>query len=291
MRAFLLFFTFCFSVSPIMADTSDTFNAVYGQDEDLLHSDLNQSLDQQLQIIEERVKQIDPEIVEKYANDGKYEKIYNYQHFLANRVYETKAEQFLNRLQEHAKSKGYKVTKASEGIDDTYILELPTYMKSPECYENGDIRDIRKCEYPKDYDFSLLSISESEIFFMLDNMETIYSYFVIRDGSGSEIGDESKDVESGEFMLELSETKLSHKEYLDFENRHIYCNWGAEIPYAKESNKCSKNSILTKKCAEIMQLSMEAYDECLGEYIYLPATDVKSVIHNFLYDSQRNSIK
>ena len=223
--------------------------------------------DETLPFIEERMKEINPDLVAKMANAENMDKIYEYQNFMARHIFDIKTKHYIEKLYNQAESMGYSVTNKSfpDGTQ-IYSVDQDPSMKTPECYKDGTMASDRICPYPMNYNFSHIQIRNNYFFqCLLDDMNTINYYKVVIQ------------QREGFVYLNIDNTETSHAEQINYLNRRIYCS-SEERPYVLAYKECIAKNPEQGECQDdgLDKLFTMEFEKCLGKYKYLPEMKISS---------------
>lgn len=133
-------------------------------------------INQQLPIIEERMKNINPELVESVKNESDETKIIKYNNYLAEKTFDIYKESFLNDMEQQGKKTGREIKTADYSNGNLYKWLDAGKMDQEKCnggtyipkrnsrYEiNKMLRDQRKhtCLYPNGFKEYSIEIDDS----------------------------------------------------------------------------------------------------------------------------------
>ena len=218
--------------------------------------------DEELPLIENRMRKINPTLVDKMVNSDKMDKLYEYKNFLVHYVFDEKVAQYVDMLYKHCEQTGCKILHTSDNIWETWKIDQ-TNIKTPECYKNGDLANERICPWPKDYDWSTMQLTQNQFIGFVDDLDKIHGYRMVTAD------------EKGQVMLILYEASWSHQEQIEYDNTTIFCN-SEDRPYVRAYKECVSNdpepnpSFKTCKDESVKNWAISEHDKCLGDH-YLPA--------------------
>ncbi|MBR3510657.1 MAG: hypothetical protein IKN73_01190 [Alphaproteobacteria bacterium] len=221
--------------------------------------------DETLPFIEERMKKINPDLVNKMTNADNMDKIYEYQNFMVHYVFDEKVAQYVDMLYKHCEQTGCRILHIPDNAWETWNIDQPD-KETPECYKNGDVGNERICPWPKDYDWSTMTLTNGEFIGFIDDLDQIHVYRMV-----------TADTQ-GQVMLSLYETSWSHQEQIEYNNTTIYCN-SEDRPYVRAYKECvakdPEPNLYFKTCKDesLKNWAIAEHDKCLGEH-HLPATIV-----------------